>query len=60
MAFFVLGVLYAFQNEVTLRVGRTVKRRLKRLTNKIERGERDVVDEDLDVLRGWRWRVLLM
>lgn len=60
MAVFVLSVLYVFQNEVSLRVAKTVSKRLKRLKYKIERGEGEVVEKDLDVLKGWRWRVLLM
>lgn len=60
IASIVLAVLYVFQNEVSLRVARTVSKRLKRLSNKIERGEGDMVEKDLDVLKGWRWRVLLM
>ncbi|KAI0012436.1 hypothetical protein F4779DRAFT_65710 [Xylariaceae sp. FL0662B] len=59
IAFFVLAILYVFSNEVSLRVARTVSRRLKRLTAKIERGDDDVGAEDVKVLNGWRWRVLL-
>ncbi|KAI1332418.1 hypothetical protein F5Y16DRAFT_394491 [Xylariaceae sp. FL0255] len=59
VAFFVLGVLYAFQSEVSLRVARTVSRRLKKLVAKVERGEENLREEDLKVLQGWRWRVLL-
>ncbi|KAI1075780.1 hypothetical protein F5B20DRAFT_372953 [Whalleya microplaca] len=59
VAFFVLAILYVFSNEVTLRVAKTVSRRLKRLTAKIERGDEDVGEEDVRILNGWRWRVLL-
>lgn len=58
MAFFVFAVLYVFQNEVSLRVGRTVTKRLKKLTSKVEAGE-EVGEEDLKLLQGWRWRVLI-
>ncbi|KAK8867452.1 U6 small nuclear RNA (adenine-(43)-N(6))-methyltransferase [Apiospora arundinis] len=67
VAFFVLSVLYVFENEVSLRVAKTVAKRLKRLTAKVERGgartsngAAEVLDEkDLLVLQqGWRWRVL--
>jgi hypothetical protein len=59
LAFFVFAVLYVFSNEVSLRVSRTVAKRLKRLSTKIEGGEEDVDEKDLKVLSGWRWRVLL-
>ncbi|KAI0101474.1 hypothetical protein GGR51DRAFT_330035 [Nemania sp. FL0031] len=59
MAFFVLAVLYVFQSEVSLRVARTVSKRLKKLVTKVENGIEDVDDQDLKVLNGWRWRVLL-
>lgn len=51
------------QAEVSLRVARTVARRLKRLVAKIETGDPGVIvlrRKDLDILKGWRWRVLLM
>jgi hypothetical protein len=59
VAMFVLAILYVFQNEVSLRVARTMSKRLKRLTNKVEMGGHDLDSRDLDVLKGWRWRVLL-
>lgn len=59
VAFFVLAVLYVFQSEVSLRVARTVAKRLKRLVTKVEVGVEDVEETDLKVLCGWRWRVLL-
>ncbi|KAI0198124.1 hypothetical protein F4808DRAFT_268687 [Astrocystis sublimbata] len=59
IAFFVLAVVYVFQSEVSLRVGRTVAKRLKKLTYKVENGMEAVDEVDLKVLRGWRWRVLL-
>ncbi|KAK8119836.1 uncharacterized protein PG998_004462 [Apiospora kogelbergensis] len=74
VAFFVLSVLYVFENEVSLRVAKTVSKRLKRLTAKIERGgaaaggnsggtsrpaDALLDEKDLAVLQqGWRWRVL--
>lgn len=60
VAMFVFAVLYVFQNEVTLRVAKTLQRRLRRLTARIEEGAHSDLDEaDLRVLQGWRWRVLL-
>ncbi|KAJ9142808.1 hypothetical protein NKR19_g7112 [Coniochaeta hoffmannii] len=59
IAFFVFAVLYVFSNEVSLRVARTVSKRLKRLSAKIEAGQDDIDEQDLKVLGGWRWRVLL-
>ncbi|KAF4125433.1 hypothetical protein GMORB2_4273 [Geosmithia morbida] len=60
MAMFVFAVLYVFQNEVTLRVAKTLQKRLRRLTARIEEGAYADIDErDLKVLQGWRWRVLL-
>jgi hypothetical protein len=51
--------MYVFQNEVTLRVARTVAKRLKKLSSKVERGEEDLSEDDLKLLQGWRWNVLL-
>lgn len=59
VAFFVLAVLYVFQSEVSLRVARTVSKRLKKLVTKVENGVEDVDEQDFKVLNGWRWRVLL-
>ncbi|KAK3361141.1 hypothetical protein B0T24DRAFT_539411 [Lasiosphaeria ovina] len=59
VAFFVFAVMYVFQNEVSLRVGRTVAKRLKRLSTKIENGEEELNEDDLSLLEGWRWRVLM-
>ncbi|KAI1748418.1 hypothetical protein F4782DRAFT_357346 [Xylaria castorea] len=59
LAFFVLAVLYVFQSEVSLRVARTVSKRLKKLVTKVENGVEDVDEQDWKVLNGWRWRVLL-
>ncbi|KAK7957839.1 hypothetical protein PG988_012687 [Apiospora saccharicola] len=70
VSFFVLSVLYVFENEVSLRVAKTVSKRLKRLTAKVERGGGgngnaaaeggvQLDEKDLVVLQqGWRWRVL--
>ena len=58
VAFFVFAALYIFQNEVTLRVARTLQKRLRGVSAKLERDE--ALDErDIKVLEGWRWRVLL-
>jgi cob(I)alamin adenosyltransferase len=51
-------VLYVFQNEVALRVARTVARRLKRLEAKVEEGREELTEADVKLLQGWRWRVL--
>ncbi|KAG5979412.1 hypothetical protein E4U55_005188 [Claviceps digitariae] len=59
IALFVFAVLYVFQNEVTIRVARTLNKRLKRLTERVERGDDDLGEADLRVLDGWRWRVIL-
>ncbi|KAI0910880.1 hypothetical protein F4823DRAFT_588563 [Ustulina deusta] len=59
VAFFVLAVLYVFQSEVSLRVARTVSKRLKTLVAKVENGVEEVGEQDLKLLNGWRWRVLL-
>ncbi|KAI1413858.1 hypothetical protein F5Y13DRAFT_24314 [Hypoxylon sp. FL1857] len=59
VAFFVLAILYVFESEVSLRVARTVSKRLKRLMAKVERGDEGLGEDDLKVLKGWRWRVLL-
>ncbi|KAI1765421.1 hypothetical protein GGR53DRAFT_265371 [Hypoxylon sp. FL1150] len=59
VAFFVLSILYVFQSEVSLRVARTMSKRLKRLMAKVERGDQGIGADDMKVLNGWRWRVLL-
>ncbi|KAI1340317.1 hypothetical protein F5Y15DRAFT_54446 [Xylariaceae sp. FL0016] len=59
VAVFVLSALYVFQAEVALRVARTMAKRLKRLAGKVERGAEALTDDDLRLLNGWRWRVLL-
>ncbi|KAI1822293.1 hypothetical protein F4861DRAFT_409811 [Xylaria intraflava] len=59
VAFFVLAVLYLFQSEVSVRVAKTVSKRLKRLMAKVEDGVDELTEQDLKVLNGWRWRVLL-
>ena len=59
VAFFVFAVLYVFQNEVSLRVARTVQKRIKKLTSKVKSGDWNVDAHDLRALEGWRWRVLL-
>ena len=59
VAFFVFGVLFVFQNEVSLIVAKTVSKRLKRLRDKVERGEEELSDKDVSLLAGWRWRILL-
>lgn len=59
LAFIIFAVLYVFSNEVSLRVATTISKRLKRLSAKIENGQQDVDDQDMKLLNGWRWRVLL-
>jgi len=59
VAFFVFAVLYVFQNEVSLQVARTVGRRLKRLSAKVESGDEELSERDMQILGGWRWRILL-
>ncbi|KAM0249665.1 hypothetical protein ACHAQJ_008962 [Trichoderma viride] len=59
IAFFVFSVLYVFQNEVTLRVAKTVQKRLKKLSQRLEYSNQQVDEKDLKVLDGWRWRVIL-
>ncbi|KAF6824743.1 hypothetical protein CPLU01_10692 [Colletotrichum plurivorum] len=59
IAFFVFAVLYVFSNEVSLLVAKTVSKRLKRLSAKIERGDTEVAEGDMKLLDGWRWRVLM-
>jgi hypothetical protein len=59
VAFFVFAVLYVFSNEVSLRVSRTIGKRLKRLSAKVENGDEDIDEMDMKLLNGWRWRVLL-
>ncbi|KAM0271634.1 hypothetical protein ACHAQH_009022 [Verticillium albo-atrum] len=60
VAFFVFAVLYVFSNEVTLMVAKTVNKRLKRLSSKLEKGDGQLEEKDLKLLDGWRWRVLLL
>lgn len=59
LALFVFAVLSVFQNEVALRVARTLSKRVKKLAGKVERGGYEVDEADLKALEGWRWRVLL-
>ncbi|EGU82174.1 hypothetical protein FOXB_07305 [Fusarium oxysporum f. sp. conglutinans Fo5176] len=59
LAFFVFAVLVVFSNEVSIRVARTVQKRLKKLTARIEHGDPDIDEKDMKLLEGWRWRVLL-
>lgn len=56
---FVFAVLYLFQSEVTIRVAKTLQKRIKKLNARLESGDADVDDKDLKLLQGWRWRVLL-
>jgi hypothetical protein len=42
IAFFVFAVLYVFQNEVSLRVARTIQKRIKKLVISIERGDKQI------------------
>lgn len=59
LTFFVFAALYVFQNEVALRVARTLSKRVRKLVGKVERGGYEVDEKDLGALEGWRWRVLL-
>lgn len=59
LTFFVFAALYVFQNEVALRVARTLSRRVRKVVGKVERGGYEVDEKDLGALEGWRWRVLL-
>ncbi|KHN99353.1 uncharacterized protein MAM_03051 [Metarhizium album ARSEF 1941] len=59
VAFFVFAILYVFQNEVTIRVARTLNKRLRMLAERLEAGDPDMNEGDLRVFDGWRWRVLL-
>ncbi|KAG5963519.1 hypothetical protein E4U58_003537 [Claviceps cyperi] len=59
IAMFVFAVFYVFQNEVTIRVARTLNKRLKGLTERVERGDEDISEADLRIFDGWRWRVVL-
>ncbi|KJZ79505.1 hypothetical protein HIM_00974 [Hirsutella minnesotensis 3608] len=59
IAFFVFAVLFVFQNEVTLRAARTTSKRIKKLSERVERGDVEISEADLSIFEGWRWRVLL-
>ncbi|KAK7222088.1 hypothetical protein V2G26_010091 [Clonostachys chloroleuca] len=59
IAFFVFAVLYVFQNEVSLRVARTMHKRIKRLVARVEMGDTELDERDIKILDGWRWRILL-
>jgi hypothetical protein len=59
LAFLVFAVLFVFSNEVSIRVARTVQKRIKKLASRIEQGDPDIDDKDMKSLEGWRWRVLL-
>lgn len=59
IAFFVFAVLYVFQNEVTIRVAKTLQKRIRKISAKLERGDGTVDEGDMKVFEGWRWRVLL-
>ncbi|KAL6801745.1 hypothetical protein J3E68DRAFT_434818 [Trichoderma sp. SZMC 28012] len=56
IAFFVFSVMYVFQNEVTLRVAKTMQKRLKKLSQRLEYGNQEIDERDLKLLDGWRWR----
>ena len=56
---FIFAVLYLFQSEVTIRVAKTVQKRLKKLNARIESGDAEIDEKDIKLLEGWRWRVLL-
>ncbi|KAH7324963.1 hypothetical protein B0I35DRAFT_476164 [Stachybotrys elegans] len=59
VGFLVFAVLYVFQNEVSMRVAKTIQKRIKKLCTRIENGDADVAEEDMKILEGWRWRILL-
>ncbi|KAF4464328.1 sodium glutamate symporter [Fusarium albosuccineum] len=59
LAFLVFAVLFVFSNEVSIRVARTVQKRLKKLVVRIDQGDPDIDEKDMKLLEGWRWRVLL-
>ena len=59
LAFFVFAVLYVFTNEVSLRVAKTVSKRINRLMAKVEGGREELSEDDVKMLQGWRWRVLV-
>lgn len=59
IAFFVFSVMYVFQNEVTLRVAKTMQKRLKKLSQRLEYTNLEIEEKDLKLLEGWRWRVIL-
>ncbi|TWU79070.1 hypothetical protein ED733_008638 [Metarhizium rileyi] len=59
VAVFVFAILYVFQNEVTIRVAKTLNKRLKKLTERMGSGDPNVDESDLRAFDGWRWRVLL-
>ncbi|KAL5594334.1 hypothetical protein BROUX41_001274 [Berkeleyomyces rouxiae] len=58
VSMFLFAVLYVFQNEILLRVSRTMYKRVRRLHDKMVRGQHMVTQEDLTVMDGWRWRVI--
>ncbi|KAK4221961.1 hypothetical protein QBC38DRAFT_376131, partial [Podospora fimiseda] len=58
VAFFVFAVLYIFTNEVTLRAAKSVNKRVKKLLNRVEYGEGDLKEDDMELLHGWKWRIL--
>jgi hypothetical protein len=55
----IAACLYTLKNELLLRVAKDTSRNLKDLTSRIEAGDEDVTDEDMDLITGWRWRMLL-
>lgn len=58
----VFAAVYVFQNEVKLRVARTMAKKLKHLGIRVARsgeaGGVGVTEEDVRLLDNWRWRVL--
>lgn len=59
IGFFVFAVLYIFQNEVSLRVAKTIQKRIKQLSDRLQGGDHTIDERDMKVLEGWRWRILL-
>ncbi|PSR82912.1 hypothetical protein BD289DRAFT_334483, partial [Coniella lustricola] len=67
LTFVVFAAVYVFQNEVKLRVARTMAKKLKRLGVLVGRSSGSgndngvrvaFMEEDVKVLENWRWRIL--
>ena len=51
-------MLFIFQNEVKLRVARTIRKRVRKLCARLEAGDETIEDADLEIFDGWRWRIV--